>query len=148
MAKSTELWRECVRWMNECGILDAKHRVAEADAEIGEFATILRDGVLLCLLCNRLCENCIDIKDLQQRPQMAQVHALDIQICCGMITVCRYNRFILFISPEIILIPICISEGFRTALCKTFICNILSAKLSKITKSSLTISRVPLSPMK
>lgn len=73
MAESTELWRECVRWMNECGILDAKHRVAEASAEIGEFATILRDGVLLCLLCNRLCENCIDIKDLQQRPQMAQV---------------------------------------------------------------------------
>ncbi|EJW76506.1 hypothetical protein WUBG_12587, partial [Wuchereria bancrofti] len=72
MAEITELWRECVRWMIECGILDAKHRVAEADAEIGEFATILRDGVLLCLLCNRLCENCIDIKDLQQRPQMAQ----------------------------------------------------------------------------
>lgn len=82
MAESTELWRECVRWMNECGILDAKHRVTEADAEIGEFATILRDGVLLCLLCNRLYENCIDVKDLQQRPQMAQVciFILTIQI--------------------------------------------------------------------
>ncbi|VIO89268.1 Variant SH3 domain containing protein [Brugia malayi] len=84
MAEITELWRECVRWMVECGILDSKHRVAEADAEIGEFATILRDGVLLCLLCNRLCENCIDIKDLQQRPQMAQF------LCCK--NICEFLK--------------------------------------------------------
>ncbi|EJD74015.1 variant SH3 domain-containing protein [Loa loa] len=84
MAEMTELWRECVRWMNECGILDAKHRVTEADAEIGEFATILRDGVLLCLLCNRLCENCIDVKDLQQRPQMAQF------LCCK--NICEFLK--------------------------------------------------------
>uniref|UniRef100_A0A8R1TQ42 Protein vav-1 n=2 Tax=Onchocerca TaxID=6281 RepID=A0A8R1TQ42_ONCVO len=84
MAESKELWRECVRWMNECGILDAKHRVTEANAEIGEFATILRDGVLLCLLCNRLCENCIDIKDLQQRPQMAQF------LCCR--NICEFLK--------------------------------------------------------
>lgn len=73
MTEGQELWRECVRWMIACGVLDAKHRVAEVDAEIGEFASMLRDGVLLCLLCNRLSENCIDIKNLQQRPQMAQV---------------------------------------------------------------------------
>ncbi|VDN59220.1 unnamed protein product [Dracunculus medinensis] len=73
MTDGSELWRECVRWMIKCGILDATHRVADSDAEIGDFASILRDGVLLCMLCNRLCENCIDTKDLQQRPQMAQV---------------------------------------------------------------------------
>ncbi|VDM96189.1 unnamed protein product [Thelazia callipaeda] len=84
MTGSAELWRECVRWMNECGILDAKHRVTEPDAHIGEFATILRDGVLLCLLCNRLCENCIDTKDLQQRPQMAQF------LCCK--NICEFLK--------------------------------------------------------
>lgn len=76
MAEGTELWRECVRWMIDCGVLDPKHRVAEANAKIGDFASILRDGVLLCVLCNRLCENCIDAKDLHQRPQMAQVSSL------------------------------------------------------------------------
>lgn len=73
MTEGPELWRECVQWMIECGVLDPKHRVAEPDAQLHDFALILRDGVLLCVLCNRLCENCIDSKDLQQRPQMAQV---------------------------------------------------------------------------
>lgn len=46
MTDGSELWRECVRWMIKCGILDATHRVADSDAEIGDFASILRDGVL------------------------------------------------------------------------------------------------------
>lgn len=69
-----EPWRECVKWMMECGVLDVTHRVGEENATLNEFAMILRDGVLLCMLCNRLSPNCIDTKDLQQRPQMAQVN--------------------------------------------------------------------------
>uniref|UniRef100_A0A9J2PEQ3 Protein vav-1 n=1 Tax=Ascaris lumbricoides TaxID=6252 RepID=A0A9J2PEQ3_ASCLU len=84
MGDGTELWRECVGWLIECGVLDATHRVAEPDAEIGEFAQLLRDGVLLCVLCNRLCENCIDTKELQQRPQMAQF------LCCK--NICEFLK--------------------------------------------------------
>ncbi|MFH4975751.1 hypothetical protein AB6A40_002460 [Gnathostoma spinigerum] len=84
MSDGSELWRECVQWMIRCGVIDANHRVAEADALIGDFASILRDGVLLCMLCNRLCEDCIDVKNLQQRPQMAQF------LCCK--NICEFLK--------------------------------------------------------
>uniref|UniRef100_A0A0N5AHT5 Protein vav n=1 Tax=Syphacia muris TaxID=451379 RepID=A0A0N5AHT5_9BILA len=84
MITGVEPWRECVKWMMDCGVLDATHRVGDPNTSISEFAMLLRDGVLLCVLCNQLSPNCINPNDWQQRPQMAQF------LCCK--NICEFLK--------------------------------------------------------
>jgi hypothetical protein len=73
MGDENVLWRECVRWMVDCGILDRQHTTNWPTAELFDFAQILRDGVLLCQVANRLAKGCIDTRELSLRPQLSQV---------------------------------------------------------------------------
>ncbi|GBP08262.1 Protein vav [Eumeta japonica] len=71
-AGGEELWRECASWLTRCGLLRADHKANWEKSTIHDLAYTLRDGVLLCNLLNVLDPGCIDMKDVNQRPQMAQ----------------------------------------------------------------------------
>lgn len=73
-----ELWRQCAKWLVRCDILPADHKVMWPLSQVFDFAQILRDGVLLCQLANKLLANCIDVKEISNRPQMSQVCKLII----------------------------------------------------------------------
>ncbi|KAL4703784.1 hypothetical protein ACJJTC_002919 [Scirpophaga incertulas] len=67
-----ELWRECASWLTRCGLLRPDHKANWETSTIHDLAYTLRDGVLICNLLNVLHPGCIDMKDVNQRPQMAQ----------------------------------------------------------------------------
>jgi len=68
-----ESWRECAKWLTRVGLLPSDHRANWDSATTRDLAYCLRDGVQLCRLLNLLCPNTLDMKDVSQRPQMAQV---------------------------------------------------------------------------
>ncbi|XP_041974123.1 protein vav isoform X2 [Aricia agestis] len=71
-AGGEDLWRECASWLTRCGLLRPDHKANWDTSTIHDLAYTLRDGVLLCNLLNVLYPGCIDMKDVNQRPQMAQ----------------------------------------------------------------------------
>lgn len=70
---SEELWRECANWLTQLGVLRNDHRVKSLNATIVDLANTLRDGVVLCVLLHKLDPNCIDLKDVNMKPVLAQV---------------------------------------------------------------------------
>ncbi|XP_015839689.1 protein vav isoform X1 [Tribolium castaneum] len=71
-----ELWKECSKWLTRWGMLRADHRANWPDACIADLANILRDGVLLCKLLNKISPGCIDMKNVNLKPAMAQFLSL------------------------------------------------------------------------
>ncbi|XP_032688224.1 protein vav isoform X3 [Odontomachus brunneus] len=74
-AESTDTgkgWHECANWLTRCGALRADHKANWPQATAFDLAYTLRDGVLLCNLLNTMDPGCIDMKDVNQKPQMAQ----------------------------------------------------------------------------
>ncbi|XP_075227409.1 vav guanine nucleotide exchange factor [Lycorma delicatula] len=69
---ANELWKECVAWLTRCNVLRPDHTANWPEATISDLAYTLRDGVLLCNLLNTLDPGSIDMKDVNQKPQMAQ----------------------------------------------------------------------------
>ncbi|XP_012537885.1 protein vav isoform X2 [Monomorium pharaonis] len=65
-------WHECASWLTRCGALRADHKANWPQAIAFDLAYTLRDGVLLCNLLNIVDPGCIDMKDVNQKPQMAQ----------------------------------------------------------------------------
>jgi guanine nucleotide exchange factor VAV len=65
-------WTKCVQWLVRVGMLPGDHRLATPAAQLAELAYLLRDGVLLCRLLNRLRPRTINTKDFSQRPQTSQ----------------------------------------------------------------------------
>ncbi|XP_047351427.1 protein vav isoform X1 [Vespa velutina] len=65
-------WRECAKWLTRCGALRADHKANWPNATPFDLAYTLRDGVLLCNLLKTVDSGCIDMKDVNQKPQMAQ----------------------------------------------------------------------------
>lgn len=68
-----EMWKRCARWLIECRVLPASHRVTWEGAQVCELAQALRDGVLLCQLLNNLLPHAINLREVNLRPQMSQV---------------------------------------------------------------------------
>ena len=66
-------WVRCASYLVRCQVLPREHRSAQPNANSNELAHALRDGVIICLLLNRLQARAIDPKDFSQRPQMSQV---------------------------------------------------------------------------
>ncbi|XP_065171102.1 protein vav isoform X3 [Atheta coriaria] len=67
-----DLWRECASWLTRFNMLRPDHRANLETATLSDLATTLRDGVLLCNLLNKIDPGCIDVKDINQKPQLAQ----------------------------------------------------------------------------
>lgn len=61
-------------WLISCNVLPSNHRVTADSAQVFDLAQTLRDGVLLCQLLNNLKPNTINLKEINLRPQMSQVH--------------------------------------------------------------------------
>lgn len=68
-----ELWREAATWLTKWEMLRSDHKANWPQAGIADLANILRDGVLLCKLLNKIDPGCIDMKDVNLKPTMAQV---------------------------------------------------------------------------
>lgn len=68
-----EPWRECAKWLTRCGVLRNDHIANGPEAKAGDLALTLRDGVILCNLLNIIEPSCIDTKDVNQKPRLAQV---------------------------------------------------------------------------
>lgn len=66
-------WRECANWLTRCGVIRSDHKVNWPESTIDDLAHTLRDGVILCNLLNILEPGCLSNKDINQKPQMAQV---------------------------------------------------------------------------
>jgi len=82
-----EDWRSCAEWLVRCQILVEGHRATSESAQVFDLAQVLRDGVLICHLLNRLHPGAIDSKDFSQRPQMSQVCWLsDVCFCLAFIS--------------------------------------------------------------
>ncbi|VVD02587.1 unnamed protein product [Leptidea sinapis] len=77
-AGGEDLWRECANWLTRCGLLRPDHKANWETSTIHDLAYTLRDGVLLCNLLNVLHPGCVDMKDVNQRPQMAQLRETDL----------------------------------------------------------------------
>lgn len=73
MASGSESWKECADWLTRCDVLRQDHKANWPEASCSDLAYTLRDGVLLCNLLNTLDQGCIDMKDVNQKPQLAQV---------------------------------------------------------------------------
>ncbi|KAJ0023070.1 hypothetical protein NQD34_015204 [Periophthalmus magnuspinnatus] len=67
-----EYWRQCALWLINCKVLPPNHRVTWESAQVFDLAQTLRDGVLLCHLLNNLRPQCINLKEINLRPQMSQ----------------------------------------------------------------------------
>ncbi|XP_057659066.1 protein vav-like isoform X1 [Diorhabda carinulata] len=72
MLNNDELWRECAAWLTRWEILRPDHKANWPSASIVDLANILRDGVLLCKLLNKIDPGCIDMKDVNLKPTLAQ----------------------------------------------------------------------------
>ncbi len=67
-----ELWKQCADWLCRLEVLPGNHRITWPDATIQDLAYTLRDGVLLCHIADSLDPNSVDMRVINQRPQMAQ----------------------------------------------------------------------------
>lgn len=74
-------WVRCATWLVHCQVLPREHRSALPNASQHDLAHALRDGVVICLLANRLYPRAIDPKDFSQRPQLSQVGCLLCFLC-------------------------------------------------------------------
>lgn len=76
MASNDNLWRECVDWLTRCNAIPKNHKANGDESNVQVLALTLRDGVILCNLLHSIDSNSLDMKDLNRKPQMAQVCSL------------------------------------------------------------------------
>ena len=69
---SEHLWKQCARWLCALEVLPSDHRIVQQDTKIEDLAYTLRDGVVLCHILATIDQSCINLKDVNQRPQMAR----------------------------------------------------------------------------
>ncbi|CAB3399478.1 unnamed protein product [Caenorhabditis bovis] len=68
MTAGCELWKSCARWMRDLGLIGT----TDENGTMLEFASILRDGVLLCRLANTLIPDSTIISEVNKPVQMSQ----------------------------------------------------------------------------
>uniref|UniRef100_A0A8D8PZX5 Protein vav n=1 Tax=Cacopsylla melanoneura TaxID=428564 RepID=A0A8D8PZX5_9HEMI len=98
MADADNLWRECASWLTRCGVLREDHKANWPDASMSDLALTLRDGVVICNLLNNLDPDCIDMKEVNQKPQLAQFLCIRniktfIQVCRNYFDIAEHDLF-------------------------------------------------------
>jgi len=66
-------WKLCADWLVRCNILAPEHPAARPSGQLQNLAAVLRDGVLLCMLLNRLHPGAINSNDFSPYPQVSLV---------------------------------------------------------------------------
>jgi len=66
-------WKLCADWLVRCEMLSRDHPAATftGQLQLQNLASALRDGVLICLLLNKLRPTSIDTEDICLYPQIA-----------------------------------------------------------------------------
>ncbi|CAI2357652.1 unnamed protein product [Caenorhabditis sp. 36 PRJEB53466] len=67
MSSGCELWIGAARWLRDLNVL-----TNDKNGTMLEFASVLRDGVLLCRLANTLVPNSVDPKEIMKTQQQSQ----------------------------------------------------------------------------
>jgi len=67
-----ELWKQCGAWLVRLNVLPPNHRISWPDATVQDLAYALRDGVLLCHTLHMIDPSTLDMKQVNQRPALAQ----------------------------------------------------------------------------
>lgn len=67
-----ELWRKCASWLTKWELIRKDHKSNWPTACIADLANILRDGVILCKLLNKIEPGALDMKDVNLKPTLAQ----------------------------------------------------------------------------
>lgn len=62
-------WRQCVDYLEKLNIIPYNHQILNSEKSIVDFVTLLKDGVILCLLANTLDKNSINLKDVCLKPK-------------------------------------------------------------------------------
>ncbi|XP_044158107.1 guanine nucleotide exchange factor VAV3 isoform X1 [Bufo gargarizans] len=93
-----EPWRQCAQWLIRCRVLPPNHRVTWDTAQVFDLAQTLRDGVLLCQLLKNLQPSCVNLKDINLRPQMSQFLCLKnirtfLSVCCEAFSMKKNDLF-------------------------------------------------------
>ncbi|KAF8381825.1 vav-1 [Pristionchus pacificus] len=68
MSEGTEVWRECMRWMMDVGVLDKSF---VESVSMMEFCAALRDGVFLCRLVDALIPGVIEGVNIKPNSQFS-----------------------------------------------------------------------------
>uniref|UniRef100_H2YQP6 Uncharacterized protein n=1 Tax=Ciona savignyi TaxID=51511 RepID=H2YQP6_CIOSA len=71
-----EVWRQCVHWLIETGVLPRDHKTCQRHGTLFDLAQTLRDGVILCNLLNIIQPGAVDFNRINLRPQMLQFSCL------------------------------------------------------------------------
>jgi len=67
-------WRSCVQWLVRFRVLSSDHQLDESyDGRVEDLVRILKDGVTLCLLLNRMQTYAISHKSISLKPQTSHV---------------------------------------------------------------------------
>jgi len=66
-------WKLCADWLVRCQILAPEHPAAKPTGQMQNLAAVLRDGVLICMLLNRLNPGSIHSRDFSPYPQVSLV---------------------------------------------------------------------------
>lgn len=82
-------WKDCVKWLVSCGLVDPDHEMTKDSAEPVSLAKYLRDGVVICQLVNTINPGCIDMKEVNLRPQLSQF--LSIKNIRSFLSACQSN---------------------------------------------------------
>jgi len=69
-----EDWRLCADWLVRCQILAPEHPAAKPTGQLQNLAAVLHDGVLMCLLLDRLHPGAVDQRGFSPHPQVSLVH--------------------------------------------------------------------------
>jgi len=77
-------WKQCSLWLLRCGIIPKDHRVVTSQGQVQDLMHLLKEGVTLCNLLNRLRLNSVNPRDFSQRPQMSRVW-IDLEQECAII---------------------------------------------------------------
>ena len=75
-----ELWRQCVQWLVDTGVLPRQHKTTQSYAQVFDLAQTLRDGVILCNLLNVIKPGAVDFNRINLRPQMHQVYSCSVGV--------------------------------------------------------------------
>jgi len=68
-------WKLCADWLVRCEVLAPEHPAARPTGQLQNLAAVLRDGVLICILLNRLHPDAIDPKEFSPHPQVSLVNS-------------------------------------------------------------------------
>jgi len=102
-------WKLCADWLVRCKILAPEHPAAKPTGQLQNLAAVLHDGVLICMLLNRLHPGAIDSEDFVPYPQVSLVQS---QLCVTCLIIGIYCNLLksILICQSLFLFSTCLQQ--------------------------------------